>query len=389
MEGYKRIKRTKKLKVFIVVERRADYSRYKPILQKMRIDPFFDIYLVVTGICLLDIHGKDVNYIKDDGFNIDAELMMFKDNRPDTCGEMVRSMARVMSSLVDELEKAKPDLVLSGFDIGANLAVTIAAAHMNIPVAHIQGGEVTGSIDESIRHAMTKFSHIHFPATELSKQRLIRMGENPKNIYVVGCPSIDVLYETPIVEIERLTKFFELDFSKPVLLMIQHPVTTEEYDSSNQIKETVDAIKEVGVQTVVLLPNNDAGYGGIIDYIKASNLKWYPSLSTDIFVNLYRKVNALIGNSSSGIHETPSLGIPAINIGNRQQGRERANNVIDVDYKKEAIAWAIKKALFNTEFINNVRNMKNPYGDGTSAEKIVKILKTVSLDNLIQKRFVD
>jgi UDP-N-acetylglucosamine 2-epimerase (non-hydrolysing)/GDP/UDP-N,N'-diacetylbacillosamine 2-epimerase (hydrolysing) len=355
----------------------------------MKEDPFFDIYLVVTGICLLDIHGKDVNYIKDDSFEINAQLKMFNADRPDTGGEMVRSMARVMSSLVDELEKAQPDIVLSGFDIGANMAVTIAAAHMNIPVAHIQGGEVTGSIDESIRHAMSKFSHIHFPATELSKNRLIRMGEDPNNIYVVGCPSIDVICETPVVNIQTLEEYFGLDFSKPILLMIQHPVTTEAEHSFFQIKETVDAIKELKIQTVALLPNNDAGYSKIIDYIKESGIKWYPSLPTDIFINLYRNVSALIGNSSSGIHETPSMRIPAINIGNRQQGRERAENVIDVSHQKDAIMIAIHKALNDTAFLQKVKNIHNPYGDGTSAEKIVKILKTVSLDNLIQKQFVD
>lgn len=378
-----------KRKVFIVIERRADYSRYRPILKKMKADPFFDIYLVVTGICLLDIHGKDVNYIEEDGFEINAQLKMFNVDRPDTGGEMVRSMARVMSSLVDELEKAQPDIVLSGFDIGANMAVTISAAHMNIPVAHIQGGEVTGSIDESIRHAMSKFAHIHFPATKLSKNRLIRMGEEPNNIFVVGCPSIDVICETPIVNIQTLEEYFGFDFSKPILLMIQHPVTTEAEDSFSQIKETVDAIKETGIQTVALLPNNDAGYSKIIDYIKESGIKWYPSLPTDMFINLYRNVNALIGNSSSGIHETPTMKIPAINIGNRQQGRERAENVIDVTHQKEAIMIAIHKAMNDKAFLQNVKNIHNPYGDGNSADKIVGILKTVSLDNLIQKQFVD
>jgi len=380
---------TEKRKVFVVIERRADYSRYRPILQRIKADPFFDIYLVVTGICLLDIHGKDVNYIKDDGFIINAELKMFNSDHPDTGGEMVRSMARVMSSLVDELEKAKPDIVLSGFDIGANLAVTIAAAHMNIPVAHIQGGEVTGSIDESIRHAMSKFSHIHFPATELSKQRLVRMGEESDNIYMVGCPSIDVIRETPKINIETLEEYFNLNFKKPVLLMIQHPVTTEAEDSFLQIKETVDAISEVNVQTVALLPNNDAGFLKIFEYIKQSGIKWYPSLQTDIFINLYRNVSALIGNSSSGIHETPTMRIPAINIGNRQQGRERAKNVIDVPHEKNAIVDAINKALGDKDFLKTVKMIKNPYGDGKSAEKIVEILKTVSLNNLIQKQFVD
>ncbi len=169
-------------KIFVVVERRADYSRYKPILEKLREDPFFEIHLVVTGICLLEEHGNDVNYIEADKFKISARIPMFDEVKQDSGAGMIKAMARVMGGLVDELEKAKPDLVLSGFDIGGNFAVTIAAAHMNIPVAHIQGGEVTGSIDESIRHAMSKFSHIHFPATEDAKKRLIRLGEDPNNI---------------------------------------------------------------------------------------------------------------------------------------------------------------------------------------------------------------
>ena len=147
-------------KIFIVVERRADYSRFHPILEKLKADPFFQIHLVVTGICLLDFHGKDVNYIKNDGFEINAEIEMFAAERPDTGGEMVRSMARIMSSLVDELEKSQPDLVLSGFDIGANMAVTIAAAHMNIPVAHIQAGELSGHIDGIVRHSISKLSRL-------------------------------------------------------------------------------------------------------------------------------------------------------------------------------------------------------------------------------------
>lgn len=376
-------------KVFIVIERRADYSRYRPILQKLKEDPFFEINLVVTGICLLETHGKDINYIRDDGFEIDAEIPMFDEKGDDTGAEMVRSMSRVMFGLANQLEKAKPDLVLSGFDIGGNFAVTVAAAHMNIPVAHIQGGEITGSIDESIRHAMSKFAHIHLPATELSKQRLIRMGENPKSIFVVGCPSIDVLVNTPIKPKEEVEKSLNIDLSKPTVLMIQHPVTTECMNSYDQIKETIEAVKAANVQCIVLLPNNDAGYSKIIEYIKSNDLKWFPSLPTELFVNLYRNVHALIGNSSSGIHETPTLKIPTINIGSRQLGRERAGNVIDVPHDKEKILEAINKALFDVEFRNYVRSIENPYGDGKSAEKIVHVLKTVSLEGIIQKVFYE
>lgn len=376
-------------KVFVVIERRADYSRYKPILEKMVRDPFFKIYLVVTGICLLEEHGSDINYIEQDGFKISARVPMFKNERADTGAEMVRAFANVLWGLVDELEKARPDFVLSGFDIGANMAVTIAAAHMNIPVLHIQGGEVTGSIDESIRHAMSKFSHIHLPATEDAKNRLIRMGEDPANIYVVGCPSIDVLINTPYIAKEELQKEFNIDFSKPFIIMIQHPVTTEVGSSLDQIRETIHAVKELGVQCITLLPNNDAGYSKIIDEIKQSGLKWYPSLPTDKFINLYRNAWALVGNSSSGIHETPTFRIPAVNIGNRQMGRERAANVIDVPNEKSAIKRAIEKALYDKEFREFVSTIVNPYGTGDSADRIIEVMKNVSLENIVQKRFYE
>jgi GDP/UDP-N,N'-diacetylbacillosamine 2-epimerase (hydrolysing) len=378
------------MKVFVLIERRADYSRYKPILTKMKEDSFFEIYLVVTGICLLDLHGKDINYIENDGFTINAKIPMFVEGNPDNGAEMVRSMARVLEGVTNELEKSKPDLVLSGFDIGGNFAATIAAAHMNIPVAHIQGGEVTGSIDESIRHAMSKFSHVHFPATEDAKNRLIRLGENPKDIYVTGCPSIDVLVNTPYLPKEELEAEFGIDFLKPFLLMIQHPVTTEAKSSFDQIKETINAIKNKGIQAIVLLPNNDAGHAKIIEEIKSSGLKWLPSLSTVKFVNLYRNAWALIGNSSSGIHETPSLKIPAINIGNRQMGRERAANVIDVPNDQQQIEQAIDKAIFDTEFRDFVSKIENPYGKGDSAETIVNLLKTIDFDKVsIQKVFYE
>lgn len=376
-------------KIFIVIERRADYSRYLPIIKLLKADSFFEIHLVVTGICLLKRHGGDIKMIRNDGFKINKVIPMFRENAPDSGGEMVRAMARFMLPVVNELEKAKPDIVLSGFDIGANFAVTIAAAHMNIPVAHIQGGEITGSIDESIRHAMSKFSHIHFPATQLSKKRLIQMGEKPKSIYVVGCPSIDVLINTPYVPKSQIEKEIGVDFSKPIILLIQHPVTTEDTQSVKQIQETINAIKELKIQAVALLPNNDAGYSKIIQKMRASGIKYYPSLPTLTFCNLYRHVWALVGNSSSGIHETLTLGIPAVNIGTRQQDRERGNNVIDVDYDKNQIKGAIRKALFDNQFRRQIKKMKNPYGDGHAAKKIVKILKRISLKGIIQKRFYE
>ncbi len=376
-------------KIFVVIERRADYSRFKPVLEKIKEDPFFELYIVVTGICLLKSHGHDIQNIKNDGFKISSEIKMFKDNGEDSGAEMVRGMSRFMLKIVDELEKVKPDIVLSGFDIGANFAVTIAAAHMNIPVAHIQGGELTGSIDESIRHAMSKFAHIHFPATMLSKKRLIRIGEDPKFIFTVGCSSIDTLLNSKKISKKELEKEFNVDFSKPVALMIQHPVTTENNKSDSQIIETIEALKTLKIQSIILFPNNDAGYSGIIKQLKKLNVKYYPTLSSTKYSNLLRYVSVLIGNSSSGIHEAATFKTPVVNIGTRQQGRERSSNVIDVGYSKKEIMEAIKKALYDKKFLNSIKKIRNPYGIGNSAEKIVKVLKTIPLSNIIQKKFYE
>jgi UDP-N-acetylglucosamine 2-epimerase (non-hydrolysing)/GDP/UDP-N,N'-diacetylbacillosamine 2-epimerase (hydrolysing) len=377
------------MKVLTLVERRADYSRMRPILKELYKDSYFEIYLIVTGMCLLDVHGKDIDYIHEDGFVINAEVPMFEENSRNTNASMVRALAKVLDGITTEIERFQPDLVLTGYDIGANLATTIAAAHMNIPVAHVQGGEVTGTIDESIRHAMSKFAHIHFPATEDAKNRLIRLGENPANIFNVGCPSIDTIMQTPKIDKEYLESKFDVDFSKPCILLIQHPVTTESSDSRNQILTTIGVIKEMGIQALIALPNNDAGSSEIIDEIKKSGLSWYPSLSTNEFVNVYRNVWAIIGNSSSGIHESSTFGIPAVNIGTRQQDRERPSNVIDVGYDKKGIKAGIEKALFDVEYRKTVENTQNPYGDGQSSKRIVNLLKTVNLSGIVQKRFYE
>jgi len=377
------------MKILTLVERRADYSRMRPILKELYSDSFFEVYLVVTGVCLLDLHGKDIEYIKEDGFLINAEVPMFESAGTNTNASMVRALAKVLDGMTNHIESFQPDLVLTGFDIGANLATTIAAAHMNIPVAHIQGGEVTGTIDESIRHAMSKFAHIHFPATEDARNRLIRLGENPENIFSVGCPSIDTVLQTPEIDKKLLESKLNIDFSQPSILLIQHPVTTESDVSRSQILTTIEVIQEMGIQALVALPNNDAGSSEIIDEIKRSGLSWYPSLSTDEFINVYRNIGAIVGNSSSGIHESSTFGIPAVNIGTRQQGRERAKNVIDVGYDKESIMAGIEKALFDVEYRKSVENIANPYGDGKSSKRIVQLLKTVNLSGIVQKCFYE
>ena len=379
-----------KMRVVFVSERRADYSRFKPIMAFMKKDPFFDYKLIVTGISLLEKYGQDINIIKKDGFLISQVIPMFKKNAPDSGAEMTRAYGRVMIGLSDAFEKLKPDLIFSGFDIGANFCAAVVGAHMNIPVAHMQGGEVTGSIDESIRHAMSKFSHIHFPATDDAAKRLIKMGEDKKFIFNVGCPSIDSLLSAPKMKKDDLEKLLKINLQKPYALVIQHPVTTENIQSGKQIQETLKAIKEFGIQAVVLYPNNDAGTISIINQIQNSDIRVIRSLHPEVFSNVLRNCSVLLGNSSTGIHEASTFCIPVVNIGTRQQGRQRPANVIDVGYNKEEIKEALKKSLQDQKFRKMVQKIKNPYGDGKSAQRVIKILKSLDLKKVpLQKRFID
>ena len=363
-------------KVFVVTERRADFSRFKPILEIIDNDVNLNYDLVVTGIHLLESHGKTINEIIEGGFEVFKTVKMFEDNvDKDSGAEMTKALGRVTMGLVEAIEESKPDIILSGFDIGANLAVSIAGAHMNIPVVHIQGGEVSGTIDESIRHAVSKFSHYHLVSNNDAKNRLIKMGEIPKHVFVVGCPSIDAMLDITINTPNEIEEKFGIDVHKKFFLVLQHPVTTELHKAKKQIKETLKAVKKSGVESVLIYPNNDAGSQAIIGEIKNSNIKYFPTLTLKDYVSLLSYATALIGNSSSGIHETATFKIPTINIGTRQQGRLRPENVLDVDYQEYEITGAINKILNDKKFFNEVKYCINPYGDGRSANRIMNILK--------------
>lgn len=375
-------------KVFVVTERRADFSRFKPILEIIDNDVNLNYDLVVTGIHLLESHGKTINEIIEGGFEVFKTVKMFEDNvDKDSGAEMTKALGRVTMGLVEAIEESKPDIILSGFDIGANLAVSIAGAHMNIPVVHIQGGEVSGTIDESIRHAVSKFSHYHLVSNNDAKNRLIKMGEIPKHVFVVGCPSIDAMLDITINTPNEIEEKFGIDVHKKFFLVLQHPVTTELHKAKKQIKETLKAVKKSGVESVLIYPNNDAGSQAIIGEIKNSNIKYFPTLTLKDYVSLLSYATALIGNSSSGIHETATFKIPTINIGTRQQGRLRPENVLDVDYQEYEITGAINKILNDKKFLNDVKYCINPYGDGRSANRIMNILKKINIgNNIIQKR---
>ena len=367
-------------KIFIVTERRADFSRFNPIIKLIKKDQKLDYQLVVTGIHLMKEYGYTINEIKNKKFKIYDQFKIFDKNylEINDGAEMSNSLGIALSKLSKILSRAKPDLILSGFDIAANLAVTICGAHMNIPVAHIQGGEVSGTIDESIRHAMTKFSNFHFTANNESKLRLIKMGEVPKNIFPVGCPSIDALKNEKDLDHGKILKKFKIDIKKKYLLVIQHPVTSELSKSSKQFMETISALKKFKIQHLIIFPNNDAGAYKIVRLLIKSKLNYVKSLNLREYKTLLKHCSALVGNSSSGIHEAASFKIPVVNIGTRQQGRLKPKNIITSGYSKAQIYSAIKRATSNS-FKKKMHNLVNPYGDGKSAKKIISIIKKFNL----------
>jgi GDP/UDP-N,N'-diacetylbacillosamine 2-epimerase (hydrolysing) len=368
------------MKIFIVTERRADFSRFRPILKLIKKESKINYQLVVTGLHLIKKYGYTINEIKKDKIKIHNKFVMFNKkyfNQNDGAA-MSDAMGIAFRNLSKILKKSKPDLILSGFDIAANFALTVCGAHMNIPVAHIQGGEVSGTIDESIRHGMSKFSNIHLTANEETKNRLIKMGEIKKNIFVVGCPSIDALKSEKQITQKKIFAKFKLDLTKPYSIVIQHSVTSEIYSAQKQIKQTILALKKFDMQHLIIFPNNDAGSNKIIQMIKKSNLNCVPSLNLAEYKTLLANCEILIGNSSSGIHEAATFKIPVVNIGTRQNGRTKPKNVLNVDHNPTEIIKAIKLGLSN-RFKKKIKNIKNPYGDGDSATKIVKIIKSLNL----------
>lgn len=380
-------------KICVVTANRAEYSRGRTAIRAISRHPDLEIDLVVMGSHLLERYGYTIREVKADGIPVNHQIYMELDGK-NPC-TMTKSLALAINDLATYFDNTKPDIVIALTDRYEILGVAVAAAMMNIPVAHIQGGEVTGTIDESIRHAITKMAHIHFPATEKSRERIIKMGESPSMVFNVGCPATDLLMAAPqMSRKETLVKFNtqvlkgarKLNTEKEFLLMVQHPVTTEFGTGLNQVKATLDALENANIPTVILWPNIDAGGDdisiGIRHFERDNPDMCFPvkHIPNDIFINLLKHTACMVGNSSAGIRETCYFGTPTVNIGTRQQDRERGINVLDADYKKEDILQTILRQInhgkYKSEYI---------YGCGHAGKKIAEILSKIEISN-IQKR---
>jgi len=376
-------------KICVLTGTRAEYGLLKPVMKAIKKNGM-ELSLIVTGMHLSKEFGYSVNEIIEDGFKIEKRVEM--NPKEDTGFSMAQSVGNGINEISKALKEINPDIFLVLGDRIEPLAGTITAAYMNIPIAHIHGGDsARAGLDESVRHAITKFSHIHFPATKKSAERIIKMGENPKNVFIVGAPGLDAIFTTNFLSKAELEKKFNIDLSKPLIIMLQHSVTTEIEKAGKQVQETLEAIKELGYQTIIIYPNSDAGGREIIEQIKKYEnlnfIKIYKNLVHDEYLSLLRNASVLVGNSSSGIIESASFKLPVVNIGTRQEGRERSSNVIDAPHDKKLIVKAIEKALLDRSFRNRVKKCKNIYGDGKTGERIAKILNEIKIDKkLLQKK---
>lgn len=376
-------------KIAIITGTRAEYGILRPVMRAIAAHPKLKLSLIVTGMHLSEEFGLTLKEIEKNGFKPDAKIDEL--HLKDTGAAMAESIGKTAAAMARALARVRPDFLVVLGDRGEMLAGAVAASYMNVPIAHIHGGEISGSIDNSVRHAITKLAHIHFPATKKSAERIIRMGEEPWRVHVVGGPALDSILNEKLLSRAEVSRGYRLDLSKPVLLVLQHSVVPESDKAAEQIRETLEAIVKLRYRTILIYPNADAGGRRMIRVIE--QYKYHPFISVHKtipyidFLSLMRMVSVMVGNSSSGMIEAPSFHLPVVNIGSRETGRERSTNVIDVGYNRKKIVKAIKKALHDKKFRARVKRCKNPYGDGKAGKRIADILSEVKItQRLLQKK---
>jgi len=338
-------------KICIVVGSRANYSSIKSLIRAVQNHPNLELQIIACASALLERYGRVVDQIEKDGYPCNLKLNFIVEG--ETPLTMAKTTGLGLIDMTNALEILKPDFVVTVGDRYETMATTIAATYMNIPLVHTMGGEVTGTIDESIRHATTKFAHLHFAASKDASLRIVKMGEDENNVFCVGCPRIDLVKETLEKELD-LTSFenivnsygigSEINLKNKFLLVSYHPVTTEFGENFKHISNLFDALIKINMQSIILWPNSDAGSSEISKYYrilreKQHNLPFHfvKNLPIDVYVNLMNLTSCLVGNSSSGIREGAFIGTPVVNVGTRQNSRECGENVINVTPDKHII----------------------------------------------------
>lgn len=388
-----------KRKIAIFTGNRAEYGLQFPILKAVSAHPDLQYQLIVSGAHLDTNFGRTLDEIRGDGFEIAAEVKIEMD--ADSRIATARAIGSGVLAISEALEKLEPDIVVVYADRFEGLAAVIAASQMNIPTAHVEGGDLTegGALDDSVRHAMSKLAHLHFTTNQQASNRILGMGEEAWRVHTVGFPAIDMISEGNYASPQEVVTRLGLDLSRPIVLFTQHSVTTEFELAAQQVAPSLRALRRLGaqgVQVVMTYPNNDAGGRMIIDALNESASAPGVQVHRSLGRYLYHGVLALaldpavrvacVGNSSSGIKESPAFGCPTVNIGSRQEGRLRGSNVIDAGYDEEALYAAIDGCLRDEVFRDVARKTDNPYYLGDAGKKIAAVLATVSLNQTLLRK---
>jgi GDP/UDP-N,N'-diacetylbacillosamine 2-epimerase (hydrolysing) len=364
-------------KICYITGTRADFGLMHSTLVAIDRAEGLELAIVVTGMHLVEHYGRTVEDIEATKLPIAARIKV--DVEPATGATMARNIGTMLTGFVDTLLTIKPDLVLLLGDRGEMLAGALAAIHLNIPVAHIHGGERSGTVDEPVRHAISKLAHFHFTATEDARNRLVRMGEQPDHVWVTGAPGLDGIESLATAGRTELVNEMGLDPDRPVALLVYHPVLQEEASAGDSTMSILDALRQQNVQVIALKPNSDAGSQRVREALEAcgskTDVRVVTHFSRNRFVSWMAVVNLMVGNSSAGIIEAASFGTPVINVGSRQNLRERNLNVIDVPAERTAIEEAIVRSLASGRY-----KQGNVYGDGKTADRIVRLLKAAPLN---------
>lgn len=377
-----------KRKICVVVASRANYGRVKYVLKAVQDHPDLELQVIVGASTLLERFGPAIDIIKKDGFTPVRSIYYVVEG--ETLSTQSKSTGMGIIELTTAFEDLKPDMVVTVADRFETMATAIASTYLNIPLVHLQGGEVSGNIDDRVRHAITKLADIHFVASELSKDRVISMGEDPDFVFNYGCPAMDVLYNEDLSISDELMSKYQgvgnpIDWSKPYILMLQHPVTTSYGEGYSQVVESLEALKMVeGVQKIVMWPNIDAGSDHVSkgirqfrEYNRDEPIYYYKNFSPEDYARVLRNAVCCLGNSSSFIREGSYLGIPAVVVGDRQKGREHGNNVTFSSYDRFEIVEHLKRILEEGRSKPDHR-----FGDGDAGKKIADKLASIEmLDN--------
>ena len=382
-----------KKKICVAIFSRANYGSIRKVLEELKKSPKINLQIIAGGSANIEKYGLISKTIKKDKFHINEEIYFLVEG--ETPITMVKTTGLGMIETATALQKLKPDIVLTVGDRYETLATVVAATYMNIPVAHTMGGEVSGTIDESIRHAITKFSHIHFPANLNAKNNIIKLGENKHNVFNVGCPRID-LVKSCLKKKRDLNKTVfkrgvgeKFDLNKKFITIMQYPVTTEYGENYKNMNETLKAVSKIDVPKIIFWPNSDAGSeeisGAIRECREKKNTKkmWFvKNLEHEDFFHVLNTTSCLIGNTSAAIREGSFIGVPAVSVGSRQNGRDRGKNIINSKpNSKEIYNKVLRQMKLKKKSLKS-----NLYGDGSASKKIDKILENIEVD--IQKKLM-